>query len=180
VDFFVELDRSDERQNGLEFIEGLWADKLAAVAVLCSLAIIVVSIVWCALGGDLQTVFTVMSFVLTLIAGESLPLDRSSVCDADMSKHKSRWRRCIIKFHCLVDKIPNGYVVIEAFILQTELIQELANPGFRKNPIYVISLYLNKQFKFHYNSLGTASAIFAPQSILRHCLQHSVFRRRHR
>lgn len=70
VDFFVEFDRDDERQNGLEFIEGLWAEKLTAVAIIATVAIVVTSIVWCVLGGDLQTVFTVMSFVLTLIAAQ--------------------------------------------------------------------------------------------------------------
>ena len=57
--------------NGLEFKEGLWADKLAAIAIILTIAIIVASAVWCALGGDLQTVFTVMSFVLSGVAGES-------------------------------------------------------------------------------------------------------------
>lgn len=70
VDFFTTFDQGDQRQNGLEFIEGLWSDKLAAVGVIGTIAIIVTSIVWCMLGGDLQTVFTVMGFVLTLIAGE--------------------------------------------------------------------------------------------------------------
>ena len=70
VDFFVRLDRSDERQNGLEFVEGLWAQKLAAIAIGFSIAIVTTSIVWCILGGNLQTVFTVMSFVLTLVAGK--------------------------------------------------------------------------------------------------------------
>ena len=56
---------------GLEFQEGLWAEKLAIIAILITIAIIVVSIVWVVRGGDLQTVFTVMSFVLTGAAGES-------------------------------------------------------------------------------------------------------------
>lgn len=71
MDWFVEFDTNDRRPNGLEFAEGLWADKLAAVAVILSLAIIAVSIVWVVKGGDLQTVFTVMGFVLTFVAGES-------------------------------------------------------------------------------------------------------------
>ncbi|KAF1992531.1 hypothetical protein K402DRAFT_449858 [Aulographum hederae CBS 113979] len=70
IDFFTTLDASDTRPNGLQFIEGLWAEKLAIVAVLFSIAIVVVSIVWCVLGGDLQTVFTVMGFVLTFVAAE--------------------------------------------------------------------------------------------------------------
>ncbi len=75
MDWFVEFDRNDPSiSNGLEFIEGLWAEKLALVAILASVAIVVVSIVWCVLGGDLQTVFTVMGFVLTFVAGKSFPL----------------------------------------------------------------------------------------------------------
>ena len=72
MDWFVELDANDRRPNGLEFVEGLWAEKLAAVAVIFSVAIVAVSIVWCIKGGNLQTVFTVMGFVLTFAAGESL------------------------------------------------------------------------------------------------------------
>lgn len=49
VDWFVEFDASETRQNGLEFVEGLWAEKLAVIAIICSLAIIVISIVWFAL-----------------------------------------------------------------------------------------------------------------------------------
>jgi hypothetical protein len=74
VDWFVEFDANDDRTNGLEFVEGLWADKLAAVAIVFSIAIVVVSIVWCLKGGQLQTVFTVMSFVLSFVAGESFKL----------------------------------------------------------------------------------------------------------
>ena len=71
VDFFEEFDASDSRISGLEFVEGLWAEKLVALAVIATVAIITVSIVWCALGGSLQTVFTVMSFVLSLVAGKA-------------------------------------------------------------------------------------------------------------
>lgn len=74
VDWFVEFDANDDRTNGLEFVEGLWANKLAAIAVVFSVAIIVVSIVWCLKGGQLQTVFSVMSFVLSFVAGESFKL----------------------------------------------------------------------------------------------------------
>lgn len=69
VDYFASFDAVDERQNGLEFIEGLWAQKLGLVAILASIGIIVASVVWCALGGQLQTVFTVMGFVLSFVAG---------------------------------------------------------------------------------------------------------------
>lgn len=70
VDWFTEFDSNDERTNGLEFVEGLWADKLAIVAIVATVAMVAVCIVWCVLGGVLQTVFTVMSFVLTLVAAE--------------------------------------------------------------------------------------------------------------
>lgn len=56
---------------GLEFKESLWAEKLALIAILITIAIIVVSIVWCIRGGQLQTVFTVMGFVLSGAAGKS-------------------------------------------------------------------------------------------------------------
>lgn len=55
---------------GLEFQEGLWAEKLAIIAIIITVAIVVVSIVWVVKGGGLQTVFTVMSFVLTGAAGK--------------------------------------------------------------------------------------------------------------
>lgn len=64
VDWFVRFKSSPDRSYGLEFVEGLWAEKLAFFAIAWTIAIIIVSIVWCALGGELQTVFTVMSFVL--------------------------------------------------------------------------------------------------------------------
>lgn len=70
IDYFVDFDNGDKRQNGLEFVEGLWAEKLGLVAIAASVAIVVVSIVWCVKGGDLQTVFTVMGFVLTFVAAE--------------------------------------------------------------------------------------------------------------
>lgn len=71
VDFFVRFaDKNPTVPVGLEFVEGLWAEKLAAVAVLITIAIIVVSIVWCVKGGQLQTVFTVMGFVLSGAAGK--------------------------------------------------------------------------------------------------------------
>lgn len=73
VDWFVRLRASDpNKTHGLEFVEGLWAEKLAFVAILITIAIIVVSIVWVVEGGQLQSVFSVMSFVLTGAAGEHL------------------------------------------------------------------------------------------------------------
>ena len=54
-------------------MEGLWAEKLAGVAIVATVAIVVTSIVWVVRGGGLQTVFTVMGFVLSGVAGE-LPL----------------------------------------------------------------------------------------------------------
>ena len=68
MDWFTDFDANDKATNGLQFREGLWADKLALLAIGCTVAIVAVSIVWCVRGGNLQTVFTVMSFVLTLIA----------------------------------------------------------------------------------------------------------------
>lgn len=71
VDWFTDFKASERgKPVGLEFQEGLWAEKLAIIAILITLAIIIVSIVWVVKGGDLQTVFTVMGFVLTGAAGE--------------------------------------------------------------------------------------------------------------
>lgn len=48
VDWFVELEStSADKSYGLEFKEGLWAEKLAIFAILVTIAIIVVSVVWC-------------------------------------------------------------------------------------------------------------------------------------
>lgn len=79
VDYFASFDAGDERQNGLEFIEGLWADKLGLLAILASFGIIIACIIWCALGGQLQTVFTVMGFVLSFVAGKSLVCQANSL-----------------------------------------------------------------------------------------------------
>lgn len=71
VDWFTEFKTSEqEKEVGLEFQEGLWAEKLAIIAILLTIAIIIVSVVWVVKGGQLQTVFTVMGFVLTGAAGE--------------------------------------------------------------------------------------------------------------
>lgn len=71
VDWFTDFKASDRgKPVGLEFQEGLWAEKLAIIAILITIAIIIVSIVWVVRGGQLQTVFTVMGFVLTGAAGE--------------------------------------------------------------------------------------------------------------
>lgn len=73
VDWFTEFKASDRgKPVGLEFQEGLWAEKFAIIAILITIAIIVVSIVWVVRGGQLQTVFTVMGFVLSGAAGEYL------------------------------------------------------------------------------------------------------------
>lgn len=70
VDWFTQFKDNDRGKTvGLEFKEGLWAEKLALIAILITVAIIVVSIVWALRGGQLQTVFTVMGFVLSGAAG---------------------------------------------------------------------------------------------------------------
>ena len=73
VDWFTEFKAGDRgKPVGLEFQEGLWAEKLAIIAIVLTIAIIIVSIVWVIQGGQLQTVFTVMGFVLSGAAGECL------------------------------------------------------------------------------------------------------------
>lgn len=70
VDWFTRFkDDNPDQTVGLEFVEGLWAEKLVAIALLITIAIIMISIVWVIEGGQLQTVFTVMGFVLTGAAG---------------------------------------------------------------------------------------------------------------
>ncbi|KAL9589462.1 MAG: hypothetical protein Q9203_001755 [Teloschistes exilis] len=71
VDWFTQFKDENPKQTiGLEFVEGLWAEKLVAIALVITIAIIIVSVVWVVKGGELQTVFTVMSFVLTGAAGK--------------------------------------------------------------------------------------------------------------
>lgn len=80
----------------MEFVEGLYAEKLLGIAIVATIAIIVVCIVWCVLGGQLQTVFTVMSFVLSLIAGE-LSADVAVHGSLIVVKLKSPWLRSITR-----------------------------------------------------------------------------------
>lgn len=70
VDWFVEFERNPERTYGLDFVEGIWAEKLGILAIAVNIAIIIVSTVWVIMGGNLQTVFTVMSFVITAVAAD--------------------------------------------------------------------------------------------------------------
>ena len=71
IDWFTNFRPKKHRAEiGLEFQEGLWAEKLAIIAILLTIAIVIVSVVWVVKGGQLQTVFTVMGFVLTGAAGE--------------------------------------------------------------------------------------------------------------
>ncbi|KAI9808473.1 MAG: hypothetical protein M1827_007226 [Pycnora praestabilis] len=89
VDFFTQFRAASPNKTvGLEFQEGLWAEKLAIIAILLTIAIIVVSIVWVLKGGNLQTVFTVMSFVLTGVAGKT-----SSESPNDLLFHDTKLRR---------------------------------------------------------------------------------------
>lgn len=70
VSWWQEYEKRSDRSYGLEFIEGLWAEKLALLAIAINVAVIVVSVIWCIRGGNLQTVFTVMSFVITAAAAD--------------------------------------------------------------------------------------------------------------
>lgn len=109
VDWFTDFKYDDRGKTvGLEFQEGLWAEKLALIAILITVAIIVVSIAWALRGGQLQTVFTVMGFVLTGAAGEFI---------SDMAVHddvvgsgklsvvqlKLLWLRCTIRLLCRIE-----------------------------------------------------------------------------
>lgn len=70
MSWWQEYEKRSDRTYGLEFIEGLWAEKLGLLAIVINAAIIIVSIIWCIRGGVLQTVFTVMSFVITAAAAD--------------------------------------------------------------------------------------------------------------
>lgn len=70
VDWFVEFEQNPDRTYGLEFVEGIWAEKLGILAIAVNIATIAVSIVWVIKGGNLQTVFTVMSFIITAVAAD--------------------------------------------------------------------------------------------------------------
>lgn len=76
VDWFAEFDATDpEKTYGLEFVEGVWAEKLGVIAIAINIAIITVSIIWSLRGGNLQTIFTVMGFVITAAAGTYYKFD---------------------------------------------------------------------------------------------------------
>jgi len=70
IDWFVEFEQNPDRTYGLEFVEGIWAEKLGILAIAVNIATIAVSIVWVIKGGNLQTVFTVMSFIITAVAAD--------------------------------------------------------------------------------------------------------------
>ena len=107
VDWFTEFKADGHGKTvGLEFQEGLWAEKLAIIAILITVAIIVVSVIWAVRGGQLQTVFTVMSFVLTAAAGEVLSMPfMILVLGVRLTRHQLRlhWRLSTIKSHSPVE-----------------------------------------------------------------------------
>jgi len=70
VDWFIEFEQNPERTYGLEFVEGIWAEKLGLLAIAINIVLIVASVVWVIRGGNLQTVFTVMSFIITGVAAD--------------------------------------------------------------------------------------------------------------
>ena len=71
VEWFAEFDNTNQAKTyGLEFIEGVWAEKLGLIAIAINIAIIVASVIWAMKGGDLQTIFTIMGFIITAAAGD--------------------------------------------------------------------------------------------------------------
>lgn len=67
---------------GLEFVEGLWIEKLAVLAVVLTLGMVTASLVWGLKGGSLDTIFTTMDFVESGFAGEFLVSART-VCSRE-------------------------------------------------------------------------------------------------
>lgn len=78
IDWLVQFrDGGDSSKTyGLEFVESLWIEKLAVLSILLTFGLILACILWVTLGGDLGTVFTVMDFVESGIAGKRRHISR--------------------------------------------------------------------------------------------------------
>lgn len=111
VDWFAHLkDQNPDQTVGLEFVEGLWAGKLVAIALLITVAIIIVSVVWVVKGGNLQTVFTVIGFVFTGAAGKYCPTQRVALPQSPMSQFHSPFKLTSLQrklhwWHCTIKSI---------------------------------------------------------------------------
>ena len=80
VDWLVHLKNSGDptKSYGLEFVEGLWVEKLVLAAIVGSVALLIPSILWPLKGGDIGNVFTLLDFVESWFARESLLIDKQS------------------------------------------------------------------------------------------------------
>ncbi|KAL9056767.1 MAG: hypothetical protein Q9162_002738 [Coniocarpon cinnabarinum] len=72
IEWMAHLKNSGDpgKSYGLEFVEGLWIAKLVWAAILGSISLIIPSILWPALGGQLGDVFTTLDFVESWFAGQ--------------------------------------------------------------------------------------------------------------
>lgn len=80
VRWFAKMGSETDRTCGLEFKEGLWAEKFGLLVVGAMVADATTCIIWCTKGGDLDTVFTVMGFVLAAEAGKLILTKQNMWC----------------------------------------------------------------------------------------------------
>lgn len=73
IGWLVHLKNSGDpgKSYGLEFVEGLWVEKLVHAGSFGSALMLIPTILWPLRGGELGIVFTVLSFVQSWISGES-------------------------------------------------------------------------------------------------------------
>lgn len=73
VDWLVHLRNSGDpgKSYGLEFVEGLWVEKLFWAAVIGTVALLIPSFLWPLLGGQIGNVFTLLDFVESWFASKS-------------------------------------------------------------------------------------------------------------
>lgn len=67
--------RRQDRRHAIEFVEGWNTTRIAIAGTIPWLSSCIVGIAWTAAGGDIQTAFTVASFILTSSSG-MFPLTR--------------------------------------------------------------------------------------------------------
>ena len=75
IEWFVHLKNSGDpgKSYGLEFVEGLWVQKLLWAAVVGTVAMLIPSIVWPLKGGDIGNVFATLDFCQSWFASTWWP-----------------------------------------------------------------------------------------------------------
>jgi hypothetical protein len=64
--------RLKDRRHALEFVEGWNTTRIAISGAVPCVSSCLVGIIWTAMGGDVQSAFTVASFLLTISSSKSL------------------------------------------------------------------------------------------------------------